>query len=130
VAEVSDVFVVRGSLQLLEATPEFVSNTSVELFAAGGASVTWTSDGDYKITGVMPVSGSVQCCLSTDNTSYTTNFSASGNLKKGSVIFLGGTSSSQSILPVNWDISKNQKLFFTNNSASNCAVILYLAART
>jgi hypothetical protein len=129
-AEISDVFLVRGSLQLLEGSDELISNTSLLFWCVAGASVTWTSDGDYKITGIMPVSGTSQSCLSTDNTSYTANFGAAGNLKKGSIIFLGGINQQQQIYPVNWDISKNQKLFFTNNSATNGSLLVYLANRT
>jgi len=95
------------------------------LFWTGtGGQVTWTAPFDLVIVGVTNVSGSTSLCLGTDSSSYTANFAAAGNLKLGSVIFLGGTSQ-QVFTPTRFPIPHLQKIWFTNNGASNGSLLMF-----
>jgi hypothetical protein len=112
---------------VLDVTVGGGATTSVMLFTGGGTQQVWTSPKDLTIVLVVPVSGSAQVCLSTDSSSYTTNFSAAGNFKFGSIIYLGGTTTSQSPIEMSWPVLALQKLYFTNNSASNAGMLLYFS---
>ena len=93
-------------------------------WAASGGQVGWVAPFDLTIVGVTNVSGSQSICLGTDASSYTTNFSAAGNLKLGSVIYIGGTSQ-QVFTPTRFAIPHLQKIWFNNNGASNGSLLMY-----
>lgn len=119
-AETSDVFLVRGSLQLLGT--ETMITTSLLFFVAAGGSTSWTADQDYNVLRCVSVSSSAQCVLATDATTYTSLFSAAGNLRLGTVLHIGNSP----VTEQNFPIRKNQKLFFTNNSATNGSILVIL----
>jgi hypothetical protein len=103
------------------------ATTSVMFFGGSGVQVVFTVPKDMTITLVMPVSGSASICLSTDSSTYQTNFAAAGNLKFGSLIYMGGTGTTQTPIPMSWPVSTGQKLYWTNNSGSNAGMLVYFS---
>jgi hypothetical protein len=99
---------------------------TILFWRAAGSSSSWTADRAVHLVGVMTVSGSASVALTLDGTGYTTNFAAAGDGKRGNVLFLGGTSTFSGRIPMNVPISAGQKLTFTNNGASNGALLVWL----
>ena len=99
--------------------------STVNFFAAAAGQVAWTAPYAIDIVAIMPVGGSTNVCLGTDASSFTTNFSAAGNLKLGSVIWLGGINTNQFIFHTRFHIEAFSKVWFTNNSASNAGLLMY-----
>lgn len=100
--------------------------TTLHLWAPGANTVQWRADEDYFLTDVVSESGSVQWALTLDGTTYTQNFQSSGSGKKGTLLAVPATSTSQSRQPQRTRIPKDHIIYFTNNSASNAAVLLVL----
>jgi hypothetical protein len=72
---------------------------------------------------VLNVSGTATSIINLDGATYTSVFAAAGSGKKN-VIWIGGTSQ-QVFYPLTWHVPEATKVWFTNNSASNGAVLLY-----
>lgn len=96
---------------------------SVFFFAASGGTATWTTDRQVTLRGLLNVSGTASSILNFDGSTYTSTFAAAGSGKKN-VIWIGGTSQ-QVFYPLSWSVLSATKLWFTNNSASNGAILLY-----
>jgi hypothetical protein len=104
-------------------TPE---EFTILFWRAAGTSSTWTADRDCHLVGVMTVSGSASVALTLDGTGYTTNFAAGGDGKRGNILYLGGTSTFSGRIDCNVPIKAGQKMTFTNNGASNGALLVWL----
>jgi hypothetical protein len=100
---------------------------TILFFKAAGGTSTWTADRDCTLVGVMPVGGSNSIALTIDGTTYTQNFAAGGDGKRGNVLFIGGTSTQQIRYPMRIPLALGSKLTFSNNSASNGSMLIWLA---
>jgi hypothetical protein len=128
VADVSDVFLVRGSLQLLGAEPMISASetTTLFLFATSAGTSSWKAPQDYFVCAVAPSTGTNQSAVTLDGSSYTTNFAGAGNKKLGAILYLGGLSTDQPVLYQRTKVKKDQTITMTNNSASSGCFTLVL----
>lgn len=113
-AEVSDVFLVRGSLQLLEGATDGMNKTRTLVFISGPAAAThtWKCDVDYNYIGCHNGSG-IQVTVSTSGQANPSLTAAKLAFTNGDVLF-AGTTTTMSNVPI-------QKTFLAKNTTITVA---------
>jgi len=123
-ADVSDVFLVRGSLELIEAEQMLPTITLWQQIPAS-TTLTWSADADYHLVNVsFTGAASSNVCISTDGSTHTTNSSGSTQ-KKGAVLAIYGATNWTGFNQ-NTPIKKNQKITLANSSGTASGVLLFL----
>lgn len=125
-ADGSDVFLVRGSLQLLEAAVDGMNKTRTLVFISGptAATHTWKCDQDYNYIGCHNGSG-IQVTVSTSGQPNPSLTTAKLQFVNGDVLFAGTTTTMSSIPPQKTFLAKNTTITVTQG-ATGAATTLVL----
>jgi hypothetical protein len=120
----SDIFLVRGSLQLLE--PEMSAPETLLLMSVGaGVARSWTADQDYFITGWnSAVAGNSTCVISLSGMTATTVYQAQTTV--GDVIGVITTAVMNLMPNRKIPLPKNAVLRLFNGAVSVIPVVIYL----
>jgi hypothetical protein len=99
-AETSDVFLVRGSLQLLDGATDGMNKTRTLVFISGPAAAThtWTCDVDYNYIGTHSGSG-IQATVSTSGQANPSLTTAKISFVNSDILF-AGTTTTMSNVPI------------------------------
>jgi hypothetical protein len=126
-AEVSDVFVVRGSLQLLEESG--MNKTRVLTFISGPAAAqfTWKADADYNYKGTYWTTGSANSVNTSGQAAL--NLATKASYVNSDMLFASSTTTASPIPTLNVPIAKND-IITVNIGAASSVVMCVLEFAT
>jgi hypothetical protein len=130
-AENSDVFLVRGSLQLIEPGMAQGETRTLVLTATTGTSQSWIVDGDYHIIGWAFIGNTGNAWgVFLDTTTAANIFGGAANQTTLDVVIIGGRSAATGVYSmmtgVNIPVRKNSRIYLNNGTAVTQTVTLYL----
>jgi len=130
----SDVFLVRGSIQLIEDAVQG-DTRSILFTATAGTTQSWTADADYHILGWAFTGNTGNAWgLFLDTSTASAKFGGAANETTLDNVVIGGRSAATGISSMMSGLKipflKNAKIYFQNGTAATQSILIYLTRMT